>query len=566
MVNHFLSLLFLILVPSLLAADPIVESSIDLFHNYANYPLTGTVTITHERSEKIDDSSFQFEGKPIDAVIVKEVPFSSQNTLVTIYNFQLPAQAAGSYTLPPVSVKINGIPYQSNASPYEIKANPSGIFSPSPSTSTNRESKTSTPIIFQLDSIVQGPSNLHPGERTKLFYRISFNRSIDLSKSDLPFVHPEHFKKIGDVQIKEYQQGGLSIQELTQEIEAAEIGSFALGPSKIEGYVYTLNSAGEKVYSPTLLQAESSAITIQVTPFPKNQQPASFTEAFGTIDIEDELLSSSQASVGETLQLRIIVKGISNLNSFRLPLLACQPGFSGFFQMNDLPPVGEVDEKNQVKSFQVELRPMTTLATTIPSIEVSSYDQENNQYVIKTTKPIPIRIADAAGKNEQPPGHELPIFPSSHSFQWPEPQLTPLKLSESEPIEIGPNLSWINTCRVFWGFPFAALILSLQVWVKKNRLTRPKPKSLKSVEMFKAASQHFPDPHHNIQLLENAFWLRLYEKELIVEGACHLEELPREGKIGEIRNFLGYLQSLQYGQKQPFDLTLVLKQAQDFFW
>ena len=104
---------------------------------------------------------------------------------------------------------------------------------------------SSAPLIFRLEAIVKGPMTLYPGERTKLFYRISYNRSIDLTQSVLPMIHPTHFQKVGDVQIEDKQLANATVQDLTQEVEASELGTFQFGPSSIEGYAYTME-AGRK--------------------------------------------------------------------------------------------------------------------------------------------------------------------------------------------------------------------------------------------------------------------------------------------------------------------------------
>ena len=53
------------------------------------------------------------------------------------------------------------------------------------------------------------------------------------------------------------------------------------------------------------------------------------------------IAANSSVSVGENVQLQIKVEGLTNLTELRFPTLECQPGFSGFFQTSDLPPLAE---------------------------------------------------------------------------------------------------------------------------------------------------------------------------------------------------------------------------------
>lgn len=287
------------------------------------------------------------------------------------------------------------------------------------------------PLTFQLQAEVKGPTTLYPGQRTTLFYQIIYNRNVDLTQSTLPFVHPAHFQKIGDVRIQEQQKGEETIQELSQEIEASEIGTFALGPSLIEGHVYTLSASGEKIYDPSLVKAEAPAITLEVKPFPSAHQPFSFTGALGDIQAEASLAAPPFTTVGETVSVKLVVSGISNLASFYLPSLKCQPGFSGFFQLSDLPPLAEI--KGESKIFNLELTPLLSEIDHIPSIEVSSFDPNKASYVARQTLPIPLTVRPLpAGKSSFLPQPLIHIIPVPIMGQWPEPSLAPLEIQGQE--------------------------------------------------------------------------------------------------------------------------------------
>lgn len=383
-----------------LQAAPLVEASVNSIDAHAHYPIPVTITITHKKAEKVSLTSFEMNGKPLEVSFVKDVPMSSSDdTLLSIYQFSLPAQEKGLYILPSIKAKIGDQTYTTETSTYEIKN------SEKENHTNARSSKhEQNQPIFKLEAFVKGPTTLYLKERTKLVYRITYNRSVDLSRSVLPMVHPEHFQKIGDVQIVDYQAGELTIQELTQEVEAKEIGIFELGPSIIEGYAYSIEK-GQKVFDQTLLKAEAPAITLEVKQFPHAVQPLSFTGALGKIQLQAKLLTHSTVYVGDIIQLQVSIEGVNNLEELTFPLIECQPGFSGFFQISDLPPVAEIKEKTKI--FLVELRPLTSLINQIPSIEVSSFDATSNQYIIEKTPPIQIDIKTYPEKMQS----EVPLIP-----------------------------------------------------------------------------------------------------------------------------------------------------------
>ncbi len=549
-----------------LLANPVIDASIDGNTGQANYPVEGTITITHKKTEKIDPQSFIMNGKPFETLFVRDVSMSlNPDTLVTIYSFQLPAQEKGLYVLSPISVKIGNQTYQAIASSYEIKG-AEGLPKAAPSAHPASQPKGAAkqePLVFRLEAMVKGSTELFPGGRTKLFYRISYNRSIDLTNSVLPMIHPPHFQKIGDVHIRDYQQQNLTIQDLTQEIEASDLGTFQLGPSKIEGYAYTMQ-AGQKVYDPTLLQAEAPVVTLEVKPFPKSAQPASFTGGLGSIKVEASLKSAVKVAVGENLQLEVKISGISNLTDFNLPPLKCQPGYSGFFQTSDLPPLAEIKEKTKV--FQIELRPIASLTTQIPALEVSSFDAASGEYVTQETSPIPIEVfSPLTEKASLPSQDSVPPLPAI-ADDWPTPSLLPLEF-QGKPVELG-NLktSWTKTPWVLWLFPAGLLLLLMQMKRHRTIQQRPKLKVPQSEELLKRALSTRTPSLETIPLLEQAFWKRLWEKGIVSAGAFQLERLPLEGKLGAIRSFLLRLQALQYSPDKAFDWKALQQEAKQLFY
>lgn len=545
----------------LLEAAPAIDASIDSMNSQAHFPLNGTITITHSSNEKVDPQSFKMESKPLDTSFVKDVTMSS-NTLVSIYSFQLPAQEKGLYVLPSISVKINGQVYQTVPSTYEVKEETAA----QPSVSSFSAAVPSGPVIFKLEAKAQGPTTLYPGERTKLFYRISYNRSIDLTKSDLPMVHPAHFQKVGDVQIKDYQQPNVTVQELTQEVEASDLGTFQLGPSLIEGYAYTMQ-AGQKVYDPTLLKAEAPVVTVEVKPFPLSTQPASFTGALGKIQAEASLESSSDAVfIGDNVQVLVKIEGVTNLTELHLPMLQCQPGFSGFFQTSDLPPLAEV--KGESKFFHIELRPLTTLIKQIPSIEVSSFDPSTEKYVIQRTTPIPLTVERQTKEEPASIGPIAMLTKLPTISHWPTPPPVPVEF-ESLPIQISEmKNSWLTLHPqwAFWLIPLAFALLLLQMRWHAQWQQRPKRHVPQSEAMLsRALKGNALQAPGGLRMLEQAFWHRLWEKGILPSGSSEIDELPQEKQNEQIRSFLFQLQALQYGSEKNFDPLQLRQNARELF-
>lgn len=550
MVKLFLGCLFLIYSATRVEALPIIDASINS-GSHAHFPLTGTITITHSPNEKIDSQSFELEGKPLEASQIKEVKMSAMgDTVVTLYSFQLPAQEKGLYVLSSLSVKIDGKRYTTVPSTYEV-----GEDTPSPPPLLSSSARQSTPLIFSLQAQVKGPSTLYPGQRTQLFYQISYNRDVDLTRSILPMIHPAHLKKIGDVHIQDYQLKDVTVQQLIQEVEANTTGTFSFGPSSIEGYTYTVEGK-EKVYDPPLLRAEAPIVTLNVEAFPHANQPLSFTGGIGRIQGEAHLLSSPSLTVGERIQLQVEVKGIENLNDFRFPFLPCQPGFSGFFQMDDLAPLAEV--KNKSKFFYVELRPLNAFIHHIPSIELSSFDPASKTYLIQHTSPIPLTVANRP--LEKTPKLSLPLLTSFSPLEkWPPPTLSPLETEDTPPPLLLPS----SPPLLGWGMGsllLAIVLLLLQHYGHRHWPQHQKVPLSTSEHLLKEGLKTM-----NLQIIELAFWHLLWERNILPKTVFDLESLLSHPHLQKIGTFIFQLQALQYGSSKIFDEGKLKQTAEQLF-
>ena len=564
MVKYFFLLFLCLTSLSSLIGAPIIDVSIDSIKAQAHFPIQGTITITHTKEEIIDSQSFSIEGDPLDVSLIKNVHMTtSSNTLVSIYQFQLPAKEGGSYLLSPVSIKIGKERYSSSSTPYEVKMGEKG----EPPTISSLV-KSSTPPLFKLEASVIGPKTLYPGERTTFFYRILYNESIDLTHSELPMIHPAHFKKVGDVHIKDYQlneeEKGTTVQEITQEVEASELGTFSFGPSTIEGYSYTIQS-GQKVYNTPLLKATAPIITIAVNPPPESLQPISFNGALGKIHIEARLNGSPVSTIGDLLQLNVKITGVTNLTDLSLPLLECQPGFSGFFQMSNTPPLSEI--KENAKFFYVELRPLTSLIDQIPSIEVSSWDPLSLQYIVQKSSPIHLKLTNRSSvvsSRDLKEERTLPILaPLPSPIVWPIPSLLPLKTKENQiSLQIKRKSHWTNENEWVLGLILGITFLFIQLRAKKkwNNHLNALSQMPQSERLFKQALKK-----ENLYLLEEAFWVRLWEKGIIPQKIVRLEELPDEEKFTAIRYFIVHLEALQYSADQKYDFSDLKKIAKIYF-
>lgn len=302
---------------------------------------------------------------------------------------------------------------------------------------------------FQIAGVIDGPSKLYPGQRTNFIYLISFTESVKLTESEFPLLNAEGFLKISKIQVKDYEKNGISYQMILQEVEAINPGTFHFDKATIKGLIEGKSE---------IVSAKSEPMEVTVLPFPKNNQPSSFSGDIGTkLEAELKLISPAKTAVGSLLELKLVVQGPTNLAEMILPPLLCQPGFSGFFELNDLPP--EAKFENGKKTFTIELSPKLGVVKEIPPIEISVFDPATTSYIIWRSKPIPLEMQEDY-KNlfvfTVPNDEDITALVKKYDIKI-EPVEVSLQL-EKKDLET----NWLFTPYVLFAIPVGVLLLLLQ--------------------------------------------------------------------------------------------------------
>lgn len=74
----------------------------------ANQPIKGTLFITHETKNIVDEKGFRIGNKQLKTTFVQTTQMSSTSDIVvSTYQFQLDGLPIGIHTLPPISVKVD---------------------------------------------------------------------------------------------------------------------------------------------------------------------------------------------------------------------------------------------------------------------------------------------------------------------------------------------------------------------------------------------------------------------------------------------------------------------------
>lgn len=533
-------LILFLWVSSLVAEEAQITVSLSAGEVLEHQPIPLTVTILHEKTNQIDTNSFQIDGKQVAVDYIKDVAFSGNGNLVlTFYKITLDGLKQGLQMIPPISVKVGDQVVTSIPSTFEV-----GSLAASPNKSTGK---------LKLEAFIDGKQPIYPGQRVRFVYRYIFNDDIELTKENIPLLDAPGFQKIGARKVNDYEKNGFSIREVSQEVEAIKPGQFNFPASNVEGYTYRLDPFGSRMYQKPMITADAPAVSLLVKDFPAEGKPASFNGALGPFDFFSIApISGSNVVVGEKLALAVKIGGKGRLDSVPLPELCCQPGFSGRFQVEDLPPSSTTE--GEVKTFTVEMRPLSDTIDEFPQVEFSFFNPENVTYGVLRSKSFPITVSPAVQKQQsiQKPVQK-PVKPINNAT-------TPIEIESVKKIGEGDleNVRF-GSPWVYWLIPLGALIVGGIIYSKRTESTEtPLPKVEQSPIYLKEALLAGPKEPRFIPLASKALLTRLVEKGVIPSLVSNPEKLPDEGMAGEVRRLLQELEEHRFsGVSTPLDPNIV---------
>lgn len=514
-------------------------------------PITGTIEVTHDQQTQIDPILFMMKDQSIGAEILKQVRFSPDNPLtLSIYQFSVPGQTkAGAYLLPPISIKIGGKVYTSGPTSYQVNL----------VKTVSATSKLGEQTALKVDAQVVADPPIYPGQHVQFVYTYYYVGDIELTKEQLPLLDAKGFVKVGQKNIEDAEDSGVSIRRISQEGRAVKPGQYDFPASIIEGYGYLEDSMGNKT-SKTLLKVEIPEQTVNISPFPKTLQPPSFNGAFGQLEFDVKMLNSAQINLGDKISLQMTVSGkTEDWAVIQMPELCCQPGFSGFFEFPDIPP--QVQSQATSKIFKIDLRILSAEIKAIPPIQFSYFDPETRKYQAITSEAIKLKVIP-------PPLLKNQSQPSPQSSQLFENQVKNLNIAPNQPLAMKDLYNhflatWWN---LLW-LPLVVVLIFLQKQLKQEMEVKKKIKKQKtSQELYEEAKRYSANSSQFILYLKQAFVTRLWENQLLSEPQLAPEDWPADQQVGQVRELLSQMEKNYYSpQQDPKTLSQLAHEAQILF-
>ena len=336
---------------------------------------------------------------------------TESHTTTTTYQYQITPKHVGQVKLPSLPVKVGGKTYHTQEVAITVR-------------------KAEKLDDLKVTMTVSNPS-CYVGESVMLTWRWEVARDVKDFQFSLPvlemdaFTYPTVEPQIDQSRLKEYLwiplmsgekllarrrsgPGGSTVIEFSQPIITKKAGEFELPATTVICAVYDERSGQTqrrrggwpfdddddfpffgRARPTRRVSVQSDSVKITVKELPTAGRPKSFSGIVGKCSLMT-MADPLEVSVGDPIQLTLIVSGPAYLETLRLPSLAEQESVASHFKVSgeDEPGVVEGD----VKKFTRVLRANDTNVKEIPAIEISYFDSQTGRYEIAQSPAIPMEV------------------------------------------------------------------------------------------------------------------------------------------------------------------------------
>lgn len=474
----------------------------------AGRPVLAQIDIIRTKSQTVDASSFQSDGKSISVKLIREemkAPkelFSVDDPtmlVVSTYTTDLGILPQGVRTFGPITATIGGVAIQSNIASFEV-------------------AKAVVSERFQLFADIK-PKRIYPGQSVEFVYKIIFKDALQLTTETLPLFSLPQIQYEGSPVMNSYLDGDNNVQEISLKGRAEAAGNIDVPVSIAEGFIRKEDPATGVTLVPPLLRAEAPPFTFTVQPFPSGA-PQNFFGALGAFALRSRMVNDGQISVGVPFDLEIVASGRGDFSTLSLSQLMNSSALQGIFSLSESRAPIMTDTTKQFLYQCTLLKPEVSL---FPELQLTSFDPETGQYL---SMRLPALALNVKGEVDRTMGQE--------KDEVLQPLAGPL-----ERVVIPPVLLII--------VPLCALLIFSLVWYLLKRRNSVQQEEIRSgytlmLNALKTRSQ----PAKSLPLVKRALLLRLKESGLISDDIDEGDQLSTSGVVGEVKEILRQIDETLY--------------------
>ena len=332
----------------------------------------------------------------IDLSLLRATPTQTSTQIIhgrrteqQVYSLRLVARREGTFEVGPVRVLAGGEVYEAPAVKVTVRSTPT----------------TSDYIFVEMEV---EPRELYVTQEYSATLRLGI-RVVELQGRE---VEMDLFRNVLDQRSSEFsifvgqrgsqrtvwrpdangQRHRFEVLEINARLRADEVGTIKIGPVFVKANYPTAVKRewpwGYQVSQARKETARADVIEVTVKAPPEEGKPADFTGALGRYQLEAGA-APTEIEQGQPITLTLKIRG-APLEGVPGPNLSAQPELASRFDFSAEELVGTVEQGAKV--FRRALFPRQIGEQTIPSISWSYFDVANEQYVTRTTAPIPIVV------------------------------------------------------------------------------------------------------------------------------------------------------------------------------
>jgi hypothetical protein len=368
-----------------------IQATVDRQETTVEEPLVLTITVfgsqtAQPRLPELPDFDVRPAGTATQIQII-----NGQATASVSHNFRLVPRRAGTFTVGPASVEIEGRTYQSQ--PFAVRILPAS------------ERPVGERELFLTATV----SDREPFVGQQVLYTWKFYRRVRIGDARLEGYEFPGFavEDLGD--IREYQAALDGKQYLVSEFRRALFpqreGRLAVkGPDLTCTVVVQRRGARRSLFDDVFgrLDTETRVLRsepVELTVRPLPPAPPGFSGLIGRFAVASEL-SKREVQVGESTTWRLSVSGSGNAQLIGEPPL---PELAAFKVYADKPEASldrSFDGLTGRKSWSKALVPLAPGELALPALSLTYFDPASASYRTASSEAIPLRVVPAAGRED----------------------------------------------------------------------------------------------------------------------------------------------------------------------
>ena len=502
------------------------------------------------------------------------------------YTYTLMGQKAGTFTISPATVKVDGENVQSNGVRIQVlpedeqpAAQSNGQTSPDTQSSQSSQGSQGTSISSEnlFVRTIASKTRVHEQEALMITYKLYF-ANVDVAQLTNNTKLPEFtgFLKQeleqGEIQTELEHYNGRNYQTAVLYrtiLYPQHSGDITIEPARFEAVLRVQTRSQVRSifddffgsYTNVTKMLTAPGATIHVAALPSGK-PAGFSGGVGKFTLTPSI-SQTEVQTNDAITIKLDITGAGNMKLLKTPAIDWPEGFEPYDPKVTNNFNTTTAGVSGTKSIEYLAIPRSAGEYTIPSVKFSYFDIDEKAYKTLSTPEYTVRVKRGAGDASSPSSEEKGVYyPQKEDIK----QLgTDIRYIDTKPLKVTSHKSQIIHYNYLWLFyvvPLAialVLLIVLRKQIKENSdVTRVRYKRANKVAQKRlrsaAAAMKANDSNAFYAAIEQAAWTYLSDRLSIPTADLNKENIASilakkgvsEALIKDVMNVLSTAEFARY--------------------